>query len=173
MESALAKLTNNVADSFDAGAAADAVHASILETLRSSVEREGWVLNDREDAQFRAFVTERTGVLSVTFTLRYGLISDAQADSGAYATVDGQCLYRPAMQEVTEVKLSTIGTFIPSDGGYQERRHVFAFIETAIGGPLSLPYTVRTPLPGGNEFRLIGPHDASQVRDTSPDREEP
>ena len=41
----LVKLTENVAESFDATAAADAVHASILGALRSSVERDGFELH--------------------------------------------------------------------------------------------------------------------------------
>jgi hypothetical protein len=173
MEPLLAQFTGDVAESFDATAAADAIHAAILGTLRSSVERDGWVLSDRQEAQFKAFVTERTGILSVAFTLRYGLTSDLLAESGAYATVDGQCIYRPAIQEAAEVKLSTIRTVIPSDGGFEERKHMFALAETALGGPPPVTHTVRAPLPGGNEFRLIELHDGGEATDTaSSDRKE-
>jgi ribosomal protein S10 len=167
MGSLLAHLTGDVAESFDATAAADAIHASILGTLRSSVERDGWVLSDRQDAQFEAFVTERTGVLSVTFALRYSLTSDVLVVSGAYATVDGQCIYRPAMREVAEVKLSAIRTAIPSDGEFEERKHIFAFAESALGGPPPVPHIVRAPLPGGNEFRIIELHDGDEATDTA------
>jgi PIN domain len=174
MEPLLVHLIGDVAESFDATAAADAIHACILGTLRSSVERDGWVLSDREDAQFEAFVTERIGVLSVAFTLRYGLSSDLLAESGAYATVGGQCIYRPAMQEVAEVKLSVIRTVIPSDGEFEERKHIYAFAETALGGPPPVPHIVRAPLPGGNEFRLIEVHDGVEATDTAlPDRKQP
>jgi hypothetical protein len=174
MEPLLAQLTGNVAESFDATAAADAIHAAILVTLRSSVERDGWVLSDRQDAKFEAFVTERTGVLSVAFTLRYGLASDLLTESGAYATVDGQCIYRPAIQEVAEVKLSAIRTVIPSDEGFEERTHIFAFAETALGGPPPVPHIVRAPLPGGNKFGLIELHDGGEATDTaSADPQEP
>jgi hypothetical protein len=63
------------------------------------------------------------------------------------------------MQEVAEMKLSKIATVIPSDEGFEERKHIFAFAETALGGPPPVPHIVRAPLPGGNKFGLIEPHD--------------
>ena len=103
----------------------------------------------------------------MAFTLRYGLAWDLLAESGAYATVDGQCIYRPAMQEVAEVKLSTIRTVIPSGGEFEERKHIFAFAESALGGPPPVPHIVRAPLPGGNEFRIIELHDGDEATDTA------
>jgi hypothetical protein len=166
IEPLLAHVSENVSSSFDAAAAADAVQESTLQTVRGSVENDGWVLGDRQAARFDAFVTERTDTLFLKFELEYAIQSGVEPPLASRAVVEGQGMYRPASKSITDVRLSTIRKYLIENEAVIERKHVFAHVNAAIGGTPPVPYEVREPLPGGNEFRAIGLADGGAGTDS-------
>lgn len=57
LDSLVATLTENVAESLDASSATQAIFVAIGSQLRSSVEKDGWVLSDLLGSRLEAFVT--------------------------------------------------------------------------------------------------------------------
>ena len=165
LDQLLAELAENITSSFDVNAAADAVQASILDKLRSSVESSNWTLGERSDARIEAFVTEKYGVLSVNFEFKFELTAEVEPHQGR-AAVTGQCLYRPSSHQVDEVRLGELRMAAQSPEGASEKVTVFGYMSGTIGGRAPDRHRVRAPLPGGNEFRATTFADSVTVDDS-------